>query len=161
MKLLVGALNREEVLFRHLLWIFWKLNCVDSSRPKPAQCQYKHGMNITMWPSQPVANQTSYAENCLQSTVQSNESGKVFDFYSEIKICFRRKIIILLYIIYWYERNLCSTLMADASIYHLNLHGVTAISDHCYHLSLWLLGCCTTQRHQSQSQCQDALLSTS
>ena len=85
MKLLVGALNRDEVLFRHLLWIFWKLNCVDSSRPQPAQCQYKHGMNITMWPSQPVANQTSYAENCLQSTVQSNESGKVFDFYSVVK----------------------------------------------------------------------------
>ena len=52
-----------------------------------------------MWPSQPVANQTSYAENCLQSTVQSNESGKVFDFYSVVKnkniyiflCCFRRK----------------------------------------------------------------------
>ena len=88
-----------------------------------------------MWPSQPVANQTSYAENCLQSTVQSNKSGKVFDFFGKKNMyificCYHRKIIILLYIIYWYERNLCSTLMADASIYHLNLHGVTAISDH-------------------------------
>ena len=117
-------------------------------------------MNITMWPSQPVANQTSAAENCLQSTLQSNESGNVSDFffYSLVRnkilhflLCIVMSNNVLLYIIYWYERNLCSKQMADVSIYYLNLHGVAAINDHCNHLSLWLLGCCITQRHQSPS----------